>query len=247
MRVGELSEAVDLPIPTIKYYLREGLLPAGEVLWSTRSVYDESHAQRLRLIRVLTEVGRLSLQQVRAVLAAVDDEQLTLHDAFGVAQDALVPEVAITSVYGRAERQRARGLVDDFIGSLRWRVRPDAAVRDTLATALIALWRNGWDCDATVFAHLAAPAAAMAAEEIATIDPSGPRGQAVAHAVVGTVAFEQAFGALRRLALEHESAARFTRRRSKPTTASTRQAPAAGAIDATAARASATSAARKRS
>ena len=47
MRVGELSEAVDLPIPTIKYYLREGLLPAGEVLWSTRSTYDETHVARL--------------------------------------------------------------------------------------------------------------------------------------------------------------------------------------------------------
>jgi DNA-binding transcriptional MerR regulator len=31
MRIGELSKVTGVPVPTIKYYLREGLLPAGEL------------------------------------------------------------------------------------------------------------------------------------------------------------------------------------------------------------------------
>ena len=213
MRVGELSEAVDLPIPTIKYYLREGLLPAGDVLWSTRSTYDETHVARLRLIRVLVEIGKLSLNQVRAVLATVDDDELSLHEAFSVAQDSLVNVPAPTSKAGRAELARATAMVDTFLATLGWRIRADASVRTALAAALIALWRHGWDCDASVFAYLVPAAASVAAEDVATIDPTMPRNEAVARAVVGTVAFEQAFGALRRLALEHESASRFAKRR----------------------------------
>ena len=31
MRIAELSQTTGVPVPTIKYYLREGLLPAGEL------------------------------------------------------------------------------------------------------------------------------------------------------------------------------------------------------------------------
>jgi len=42
---------------TIKYYLREGLLRPGEAVGATQASYDEGHVERLRLIRVLREVG----------------------------------------------------------------------------------------------------------------------------------------------------------------------------------------------
>ena len=31
MRIAELSQTTGVPVPTIKYYLREGLLPSGEL------------------------------------------------------------------------------------------------------------------------------------------------------------------------------------------------------------------------
>src|SRR6266545_4189804 len=59
MWISELSRRTDVPVATIKYYLREGLLPPGEAAGATRAVYDDSHERRLRLIRArVTRAGR---------------------------------------------------------------------------------------------------------------------------------------------------------------------------------------------
>src|ERR1700710_1263265 len=89
MRVSELSAVSGVSLATIKYYLREGLLHPGRTLSANQADYDDDHVRRLRLVRALIDVGGLSIAQVLRTLAAVDDPTIALHDAFGIAQDAL--------------------------------------------------------------------------------------------------------------------------------------------------------------
>ena len=72
MRISELSAATALPTCTIKYYLREGLLPAGHRSSRTTADYDATHMERLRLVRALIETGGLGLAAVRRVLTVID-------------------------------------------------------------------------------------------------------------------------------------------------------------------------------
>ncbi|HET6652862.1 MAG TPA: MerR family transcriptional regulator, partial [Nocardioides sp.] len=81
--MSELAARTGLPVPTIKYYLREGLLPPGESIGATRAHYDDTHVRRLRLVRALIEVAGLRLEDVRRVLDAIDDEDLSWHEAVG--------------------------------------------------------------------------------------------------------------------------------------------------------------------
>ena len=71
MRVAELSLRAGVPIPTIKYYLRAGLLPPGVRTSPNQARYGDDHVRRLRLIRMLTEVGGLSIAAVKQELATV--------------------------------------------------------------------------------------------------------------------------------------------------------------------------------
>src|SRR5439155_716721 len=64
MKMSELSRASGVPIATIKFYLREKLLPAGRATAATQAQYDEKHLARLRLIRALVDVGGLPLAAV---------------------------------------------------------------------------------------------------------------------------------------------------------------------------------------
>ena len=73
MRIAELGQESGLPVATVKYYLREELLQPGAPTAANRAEYDGRHLRRLRLIRILVEVGGLSLRQVGAVLAAIDE------------------------------------------------------------------------------------------------------------------------------------------------------------------------------
>src|SRR4051794_30992013 len=59
MRISELSQVSGVPVATIKYYLHEGLLPAGIPTSATSASYDERHVDRLNLIRALVDVGRV--------------------------------------------------------------------------------------------------------------------------------------------------------------------------------------------
>ena len=54
MKMSQLCETSGVSVPSIKFYLREGLLPAGERTSATQAEYGPEHVERLRLIRALT-------------------------------------------------------------------------------------------------------------------------------------------------------------------------------------------------
>jgi len=210
VRMSELARRSAVPVPTIKYYLREGLLPPGTPTSATQASYGEAHLERLRLIRVLREVGQVPVAAVGAVLAAIDDPGLALPGVLALAHHALGPPPPA----GPDEAHRtARTAVLEFIAARGWQVDPAAPSVDVLAAALAALRRVHGPCGPEVFTPYAAAAERIAREELATIDPAAGPGDTVAQIVVGTVVFEQALLALRRLAEEHYSGERFGRPR----------------------------------
>jgi DNA-binding transcriptional MerR regulator len=206
MRISELSRASGVPIPTIKFYLREHLLPQGTPTARTQADYDEGHLRRLRLIQALTEIGGVRLRDVRTVLQAIDDQALGTHELLGTVHHALGPHLDGEPSH---DEVRAIAAVDRFLAGLGWHVSQQAPARRALARALATLWRMGRDADAAVFEPYARVADELAAGEVATVSPTASRPEAVEGAVVGTVVFEAALVALRRLAQEHHSARRF--------------------------------------
>ena len=65
--VGELARRSGVPVSTIKYYVRKGLLPPPRKLGYNRSLYDPGMQKRLSLIKYMTE-GGLSLESVKGIL-----------------------------------------------------------------------------------------------------------------------------------------------------------------------------------
>lgn len=195
MRLAELSARSGLTTPTIKYYLRLGLLAPGVTESSTWASYDETHLRRLRLVRALTEVGGLTLEEVRRVIAAVDDDALPSHAMRGAAQWPLSPEVA--------EDPSAESLarVDDLLLRHGWKLEPASPHRRTLAAALDRL--AGLDFPATdeVLDAYVTALAPVARVEVARISGED-RSLAAEHTVIGTVLYEPVLLTLRRIAHE---------------------------------------------
>ena len=209
MRISELSAASGIPVPTLKYYLREGLLPPGEMTAVNQARYGESHLRRLRLVRALTEVGGLPLKSVKTVLAAIDDEELPLHELLGLAHYALEPAAP-------AAASTMRDTVDSLLDELGWTVDEDAPGRRTLGWALATLHDLGRDVPQETLRRYATAAGSLAAAEVSAVPAEGSRSAAVENIVVGTVLFEAILNALRRLAQEHYSGERFGRAAREP-------------------------------
>jgi AcrR family transcriptional regulator len=67
MKISELSLHTDTPAPTIRYYLREGLLPVPIRTSRNMAYYTEEHISRLLRIREMKE-GGLSLKEIKALV-----------------------------------------------------------------------------------------------------------------------------------------------------------------------------------
>ena len=61
MRISELSERSGIPVASIKFYIREGMLPRGAATSATRAEYGDEHLARLRVIQALSDVRALPL------------------------------------------------------------------------------------------------------------------------------------------------------------------------------------------
>jgi len=73
MQLKELSEQSGVSAASIKYYLREGLLPAGDAINATRARYSARHVERLELIHALRRIVGLNIEQIRGILKMADD------------------------------------------------------------------------------------------------------------------------------------------------------------------------------
>ena len=73
MQLKELSERTGVSPASIKFYLREGLLPAGRSIHATRAEYSEHHVGRLELIQALRRVVGLNIAQIVSLLKMADD------------------------------------------------------------------------------------------------------------------------------------------------------------------------------
>jgi DNA-binding transcriptional MerR regulator len=201
MWISELSRRTGVPVATIKYYLREGLLPPGEAVGATRARYDETHVRRLRLIRALVQAGGLSLSRVRAVLGAVDEESRDMHAVLGAAHGAMVPEAPAAS-------PQSKERVDRLLADLGWLVHEGSADRTLLAGALDALEGVGYRLDDKMLQAYAEAAEQIGDAEVAHL-PAKDRAGAVEAVVIVTALGGPVLLALRRLAQESASARRY--------------------------------------
>lgn len=208
MKISALSEATEVPVATLKYYLREGLLHAGRSLSRTQADYDGSHVERVRLVRALTEVGGLSLATVRRVLDTIESPDVERLGVLGAAQRSLLGEEWVQVDESKEARQAATPSARawDFLQGRGWQVHPgDPAIAD-LERAWAACEQAGIGLSAERMGVYADAAEQIAAVDVASV-PADPQG-AVRQVVLGTVLVDPVLAALRRLAQQHTAVAR---------------------------------------
>lgn len=202
MRIAELSRRSGVAVPTIKFYLREGMLPPGERTRPNQAQYDDSHVRRLRLVRAMVDLGGLSVAAVRDILATVDSPTDDLDELMGTVSKGLtqapeeVDEAALDEVFA---------LIDDMGWSCN-REHPAArslamvytAAREIDHGQLIAAMRQYAEAS-----ELIARADLDYVENFTGID------RVLESVVVGTVLGDSALAALRKLAQTAESHSRY--------------------------------------
>ncbi len=232
MRLADLGERSGVPLATVKYYLREGLLPPGRRVNATQAEYDESHLRRLRLVRAMIQVGRIPVATVREVLAHVDDDSLGLtvrlgaalwalpHPAGevpGTAPDAAAPPRDATAPSREAaddpHRAAADLLVDELLTRLGWSAARElgalSPAHRALVTTLATLHRLGYPLGADDLVPYARTMEQAAAHDLDRMEQLPTPREQTEYAVASAALFEPVLLNLRRLAQCEESNRRY--------------------------------------
>ncbi|HEY4020224.1 MAG TPA: MerR family transcriptional regulator [Pseudonocardiaceae bacterium] len=207
MRIAELSRVSGVTVPTIKYYLRDGLLPAGELTSRNQAQYDERHVRRLKLIRALVDVAGLSIAGVRDALAAIDSAVDSRHNLLG----RVLHGIAALPALPDADPALAAGddELTELVDGLGWDVKTDNPAWRSAAEAIATIRSLG---AGVMLDRLTGYARAM--HEVAELDLAmaaevDDLDQLIELVVLGTLLGDSLLVALRRLAEEDVSSRRM--------------------------------------
>ncbi|NIH79289.1 MerR family transcriptional regulator [Amycolatopsis viridis] len=207
MRMAELSRESGVPVATIKYYQREGLLPPGELTSPNQARYGPAHVRRLKLVRALLEIGGLTVAAVAEVLAAIDDPGISTHKVLGLAQHGLpMPTREVTA----EDRAWAMGRIEDIARQRGWQVHPELPVVESLVGVLCALRQVGHEWVLEALDRYAEAAASLAEADVTALGRLDATEAVVEGSVVGTVLGDALFAALRRMAHAEVSRRKFS-------------------------------------
>lgn len=207
MRISQLAAETEVPVATIKFYLREHLLHDGQLTSPTQAQYDQSHVRRLQLVRALLGPGGLSVAAARELLRWIDDPPESQHDLLGVAHQA---------VHRPVPAGLDLGPVQELMDRWGWQIDPqDCDNQAALADALHGMDAAGFELPEGALDSYAQMMSDVAESEIAHV-PTHSREAAVRYVVLGTILVEPVLLALRRLAEQDASARRFGRQAPPP-------------------------------
>jgi DNA-binding transcriptional MerR regulator len=74
LRISELAERAEVPVATVRHYLREGLLPEPVKTSRNMAYYPPEFVERIRLIKLLQEERFMPLRVIRDLLDREDAE-----------------------------------------------------------------------------------------------------------------------------------------------------------------------------
>jgi DNA-binding transcriptional MerR regulator len=197
MRISELSERSGIPVATLKFYIREGMLPRGEATSATSAEYDEHHLVRLRVIAALAGVRGLPLARVRDILELIDEPLDDARETIGRAVDAL-PPYDVSDLDSPADDGLARAAIE--AAGLTY--DPRFAAVHQLEIAIRAVQDAGLPWDEPTLHRYAEPMRDVGLAEVVPIARLSGE-DVTAYAVLGTALYEPVMLALRRLVHQH--------------------------------------------
>lgn len=182
MRLRHLVRASGTSAASIKFYLREGLLPPGRSVNATLAEYDERHLTRLRLIRTLRWLD-VPMPRIKLLTDAIDGD-LPLSRLLGMAQlVALGREPTLA-----AESALPSPQLDRVAGELGWSADP-VEMRDAVADQLASMAERGIEVTDDALLRYARAADGLAVGDAEAALTADTRDDAVRVVAEGTAAF----------------------------------------------------------
>ncbi|MFD1932357.1 MULTISPECIES: MerR family transcriptional regulator [Nonomuraea] len=195
--MAELSEKTGIPVPTIKYYIRENLVAPGRPTGRNQADYSDEHVRRLKLVRAMIEYGGLSIAVIRDLIVRIDNPELEAFDLLGAAQQTVTQ---VKDVPPGPYRDSAERRLRDLLAKRGWRLRTGDPAYRTAVGVLATLDEVGRQDMLEALDDYAEAAERFAEIDLSLVGDVSDRERAVEIVVIGTAVGDTLIAMLRRLA-----------------------------------------------
>lgn len=125
-RIGQLAQATECQVETIRYYERAGVLPPPAREANNYRVYGDHHYRRLVFVCRMRELG-FPLAKVRTLLGMIDGGSYTCAEVQALGEDHLAAVRAKI-----ADLQRIEAVLVDLLGRCSGEATPDCSMLEAL-------------------------------------------------------------------------------------------------------------------
>ena len=205
MKLGEVARSAGTSTTAIKFWIREGLLPAGELRNRTTAVYGVQHLERIALIQMMRSELGATISEIKALTTLIDDAASGPIDVMRACQ------LIMSGPHLEDTEQRFTEQVQETIDRAGWPSIPSVAAR-ALAAALATSARAGFVYDTDQLVKYAQALDPLADQDISAIRPDATLDVLAHNMLVASAAQNRLFAAMNQLA--HTSVA--VRRMAQP-------------------------------
>jgi AcrR family transcriptional regulator len=119
MTLSELSTLSTLPLSTIKFYIREGLIPRPRKTRGTKAYYDSRHLQRLRLIKKIQGDGGVRLAKIKEIVHLIDEGERAEGRQNGPGAEVLKNEIVTSAIGVFRDKGYEEATIGDLVAAAR--------------------------------------------------------------------------------------------------------------------------------
>ncbi len=119
MTISELSSLSTIPLSTIKFYIRESLIPRPNKIRGTRAYYDARHLKKLRLIKKIQSEGKVPLSKIKEIISLIDDGDRLAGQHLGPGGEDLRDEIVTSAIGVFREKGYEETTIGDIVAAAR--------------------------------------------------------------------------------------------------------------------------------
>ena len=119
MTISELSSLSTIPLSTIKFYIRESLIPRPNKIRGTRAYYDARHLNKLKLIKKIQSEGKVPLSKIKEIISLIDDGDRLAEQQVGPGGVDLRDEIVTSAIGVFREKGYEETTIGDIVAAAR--------------------------------------------------------------------------------------------------------------------------------
>jgi len=117
MTISELSSLSTIPLSTIKFYIRESLIPRPNKIRGTRAYYDSRHLSKLRLIKKIQSEGKVPLSKIKEIIDLIDDSDRLEEQHIGPGRADLKDAIVTSAIGVFREKGYEKTTIGDIVAA----------------------------------------------------------------------------------------------------------------------------------